>query len=78
MLTSSLQIGAAISVAAIGSLFFAVLGHGIGRDAYAHAFGIAQGATSAALAVAMVLSVPRLRRRVHTEAAKNHGAPRRI
>jgi hypothetical protein len=78
VLTSSLQIGAAISVAGIGSLFFAVLGQGIGRDAYAHAFGIAQGATSAALAVAMVLSVPRVRRRIRTEATKDHGAPRRI
>lgn len=59
VLTSSLQIGAAISVAAIGSLFFAVLGNGTGRDAYAHAFSIAQAATSAALAVAMLLSIPR-------------------
>ncbi len=59
VLTSSLQIGAAISVAAIGSLFFAVLGHGTGRDAYAHAFAIAQAATSAALLVAMLLSIPR-------------------
>ena len=61
VLTSALQIGAAISVAGIGSLFFAVLGHGGGRDAYAHAFGVAQAATSAALAVAMLLSVPRKR-----------------
>jgi MFS family permease len=59
VLTSALQIGAAISVAAIGSLFFAVLGHGVGRQAYGHAFGIAQSATSAALLIAMVLSVPR-------------------
>jgi len=59
VLTSALQIGAALSVAAIGSLFFAVLGEGGGRDAYAHAFGIAQAATSVALAIAMVLSVPR-------------------
>src|SRR5205823_4664408 len=59
VLTSALQIGAAISVAAIGSLFFAVLGTGTGRDAYAHAFGIAQAATSAALVVALLLSIPR-------------------
>jgi predicted MFS family arabinose efflux permease len=32
VLTSALQIGAAISVAAVGSLFFAVLGEGTGRD----------------------------------------------
>jgi MFS family permease len=59
VLTSALQIGAAISVAAIGSLFFAVLGDGQGRDAYAHAFAIAQAATTVALAVAMLLSFPR-------------------
>lgn len=59
VLTSALQIGAAIAVAAIGSLFFAVLGQGSGRDAYAHAFTIAQAATSTALAVAMLLSIPR-------------------
>lgn len=64
VLTSALQIGAAISVAAIGSLFFGVLGHGSGRDAYAHAFGIAQGATSAALGIAMLLSIPRRHRSV--------------
>jgi MFS family permease len=59
VLTSALQIGAAISVAGIGSLFFAVLGQGSGRDAYAHAFGIAQAATTAALVIAMLLSIPR-------------------
>jgi hypothetical protein len=59
VLTSALQIGAALSVAAIGSLFFAVLDGGVGRDAYAHAFGVAQAATSTALAIAMVLSIPR-------------------
>ena len=58
VLTSALQIGAAISVAGIGSLFFTVLGQGSGRDAYAHAFGIAQAATTAAL-IAMLLSIPR-------------------
>ncbi len=63
VLSSALQIGAAISVAAIGSLFFAVLGQGVGRDAYGHAFGIAQAATSAALLIAMLLSVPRATRR---------------
>ena len=59
VLTSALQIGASLSVAAIGSLFFAVLGQGVGRDAYAHAFGIAQAATTAALGIAMLLSIPR-------------------
>ncbi len=35
---SALQIGAAVSVAAIGSLFFTVLDGGTGERAYAHAF----------------------------------------
>jgi sugar phosphate permease len=61
VLNSALQIGAAISVAAIGSLFFAVLGTGGGREAYAHAFGIAQAATTMALVVSMLLSMPRRR-----------------
>jgi MFS family permease len=59
VLSSALQIGAAISVAAVGSLFFAVLGEGTGRDAYADAFGVAQSATSAALLIALLLSIPR-------------------
>jgi predicted MFS family arabinose efflux permease len=58
VLTSALQIGAAISVAGIGSLFFTVLGDGSGRDVYAHAFGIAQTATTTVLAVAMLISFP--------------------
>ena len=62
VLNSALQIGAAVSVAAIGSLFFAVLGDETGRDAYAHAFGIAQAATTTALLLAMLLSIPRGRR----------------
>jgi hypothetical protein len=36
-----------------------VLGEGTGRDAYAHAFGLAQAATSAALLGALLLSIPR-------------------
>ena len=59
VLTSALQIGAAISVAAIGSLFFTVLGTGAGRNDYARAFAIAQAAITLALAVAMLLSFPR-------------------
>jgi MFS family permease len=63
VLSSALQIGAAVSVAAIGSLFFSVLGGDLGREAYAHAFGIAQLTTSAVLFVAMLLSIPRFTRR---------------
>jgi MFS family permease len=62
VLNSALQIGAAISVAAIGSLFFAVLGAGSGRDAYAHAFAIAQVATTCVLFAALLLSIPHRRR----------------
>ena len=61
VLNSALQIGAAISVAAIGSLFFAVLGEGTGRAAYAQAFGVAQATTTGVLFVAMLLSIPRKR-----------------
>jgi hypothetical protein len=44
------------------SLFFAVLGAVSGRDAYAHAFGIAQLAATGVLFAAMLLSIPRRRR----------------
>jgi hypothetical protein len=54
---SSLQAGAAISVAAIGSLFFAVLGEGGSAAAYGHAFGWAMVALVAALAVALLIAV---------------------
>ena len=43
IMNSTLQIGAAISVAAIGSLFFAVLGDGTGPADYGTALGIAMG-----------------------------------
>jgi MFS family permease len=54
---SSLQAGAAISVAAIGSLFFAVLGNGTGEAAYGRAFGWAMVAQVAALATALLIAV---------------------
>ena len=47
--------------AGFGSLFFAVLGQGSGRDAYAHAFDIAQAATAAALVITMLPPIPRPR-----------------
>ena len=46
---SAMQIGAAVSVAAVGSLFFVVLGHATGERAYAHAFSIAQWTATAGL-----------------------------
>jgi hypothetical protein len=45
-----------VSVAGIGSLFFAVLGSGTGPAAYAHAFGVAMIAVVAALAGAALLA----------------------
>ena len=60
---SAMQIGAAISVAAIGSLFFMVLGGGTGERAYAHAFSIAQWTATAGLFLAMLIAIPSRRRR---------------
>ncbi len=60
---SALQIGAAISVAGIGSLFFAVLGGAGGERAYAHAFSIAQWTATAGLFLGMLLAIPRGRKR---------------
>lgn len=56
VVNSMLQIGAAISVAAIGTLFFAVLAGATAPAAYAHAFGISMIAVVAALAGAALLS----------------------
>jgi MFS family permease len=61
---SAMQIGAAVSVAAIGSLFFMVLGNGTGERAYAHAFSLAQWAATGGLFVAMLLAIPSRRRAV--------------
>jgi len=63
VINSALQIGGAISVAGIGSLFFAVLGDGTSRADYAHAFGIAQVATTFALFASMLLSISSRTRR---------------
>jgi EmrB/QacA subfamily drug resistance transporter len=60
---SCLQAGAAIAVAAIGSLFFAVLGDGTGAAAYGHAFGWAMAAQVAALSLALLIAVLPARRR---------------
>jgi MFS family permease len=61
---SAMQIGAAISVAAIGSLFFMVLSGQTGERAYAHAFSIAQWTATAGLFIAMLIALPPRRRRV--------------
>jgi sugar phosphate permease len=59
---SALQIGAAVSVAAVGSLFFIVLDGGTGERAYAHAFSIAQWTATVGLFFAMLLALPPRRR----------------
>ncbi|HEY3916951.1 MAG TPA: MFS transporter [Stellaceae bacterium] len=56
-MNSTLQIGSAISVAAIGSLFFTVLGTGTGPAAYGHALGIAMAAICVMLTGSMLLGL---------------------
>jgi EmrB/QacA subfamily drug resistance transporter len=72
---SCLQAGAAIAVAAIGSLFFAILGDGVGAAAYAHAFGWAMAAQVAALSAALVIAVLPGRRGVAGTLAGGAAAP---
>lgn len=57
IMNSTLQIGAAISVATIGSLFFTVLGNGTGGAAYGHAVAIAMAAQVVALGLSMLLGL---------------------
>jgi MFS family permease len=59
---SAMQVGAAVSVAIIGSLFFIVLDGQSGERAYAHAFAIAQWTLSTGLFTAMLIAIPRRRR----------------
>jgi len=56
-MNSTLQIGSAISVAAIGSLFFTMLGNGTGAAAYGHALGIAMAAICVVLTGALLLGL---------------------
>lgn len=58
IVNSALQVGAASSAAAIGTLFFVVLADQSGERAYAIAFAVAQGTLTAALALAGVLALP--------------------
>lgn len=57
IMNSTLQIGAAVSMASIGSLFFAVLGDGTGPSAYGHAFAIAMASVVVALTLSMLLGI---------------------
>ena len=63
ILNSALQVGASISAAAIGGLFFSLLGEAHTERAYAHAFAVAQGTLTTALFVAMLIAIPRRRPR---------------
>lgn len=58
VVNSMLQVGAAVSVAAVGTLFFAALDGGAGPAAYGRAFGIAMIAVVIALSGAAILSFP--------------------
>jgi MFS family permease len=60
--SSAMQIGSAVSVAAVGSLFFTVLGDATGERAYAHAFSVAQWTATAGLFLAMIIGIPPRRR----------------
>lgn len=56
-MNSTLQIGAAVSVAAIGSLFFAILGNGTGPAAYGHALGLSMATQCVILAGSLLLGL---------------------
>lgn len=58
IVNSALQLGGAISVAAVGALFFSVLDGGSGERAYAHAFAIAQWTLTAGLFLGMLIAIP--------------------
>ncbi len=68
IINSAMQVGSAVSVAAIGSLFFSVLEAGGGERAYAHAFAIAQGTLTLALFAAMLIAIPPRREAIRAQA----------
>lgn len=61
IMNSTLQIGSAVSIAAIGSLFFAILGDGRTADDYGHAFALAMAAVVVALVFSMLLGLRKAR-----------------
>jgi MFS family permease len=61
IVNSALQVGAAVSAAAIGSLFFTILAGQHGERDYALAFAVAQATLTAALFAAMLIAIPRRR-----------------
>lgn len=62
IMNSTLQIGSAISIAAIGSLFFAVLGDSNGAADYGHAFAMTMAAVAVALTFSLLLGLWKPRR----------------
>jgi MFS family permease len=64
IVNSALQVGSAVSAAAIGSVFFALLGAGQGERDYGFAFAVAQGTLTVALFAAMLTAIPRRREAV--------------
>jgi MFS family permease len=58
IVNSALQVGSAVSAAAIGSLFFTLLGNAQGERDYGFAFAIAQGTLTVALFAAMLIAIP--------------------
>jgi hypothetical protein len=64
IVNSALQVGASISAAAIGSLFFTLLGDAPDERAYGLAFAVAQATLTAALFASMLMAIPRRRERV--------------
>ena len=61
IVNSALQIGAALSAAAIGGLFFTTLGDDHSERGFAHAFATAQFTLTTALFLAMLIAIPRRR-----------------
>jgi MFS family permease len=61
IVNSALQVGASVSAAAIGSLFFSMLEGAHDERAFAYAFAIAQATLTAALFAAMLIAIPRRR-----------------
>jgi EmrB/QacA subfamily drug resistance transporter len=66
IINSLLQIGAAVSNAAVVSLFFALLGAGVGEAAYGRALGLAMISLVAALGLACVIAWPARDRARHS------------
>jgi MFS family permease len=69
IVNSALQVGASVSAAAIGSLFFTLLGGAHGERDYGFAFAVAQATLTAALFAAMLIAIPRRREAVRAETA---------